>query len=121
MNTKEQILQMVKDGDITIDDAMKLLDALDTTANQMPKASPTKQKLRVIVDSANGDTVRINVPISLVKAGVSLASQMNVNGKPIDMKGVDMDTIIKAIEDGATGEIVDIQTNDGDTVKIFVE
>lgn len=121
MNTKEQILQMVKDGDISIDEAAKLLEALDVTPTQSLKTNYAKQKLRVIVDSANGDTVRINVPLSLIKAGVNLATQLNVNGQPIDMKGVDMDMIMKAIEDGATGEIVDIQTSDGDNVKIFVE
>jgi len=121
MNTKEQILQMVKDGDINIEEASKLLEAFDSAPVQTSKSSNSKQKLRVIVDSANGDTVRINVPISLIKAGVNLATQLNVNGQPIDMKGVDMDLILKAIDDGATGEIVDIQTSDGDNVKVFVE
>lgn len=121
MNTKEQILQMVKDGDISIEEATKLLEALDAPTPSTLKPRNSKQKLRILVDSANGDTVRINVPISLLKAGVNLASQLNVNGQPIDMKGVDMDMVMKAIEDGETGEIVDIQTSDGENVKIFVE
>jgi len=119
MNTKEQILQMVKDGDISIDEASKLLEALEASPIQSLKPRNSKQKLRVLVDSKNGDTVRINMPLSLIKAGVNLATQLNVNGQPIDMKGVDMDIIMKAIEDGETGEIVDIQTSDGDNVKIF--
>jgi hypothetical protein len=121
MNTKEQILQMVKDGDINIEEAAKLLEALDAPTPNVVRAQNSKQKLRILVDSANGDTVRINVPISLIKAGVNLASQLNVNGQPIDMKGVDMDMVKKAIEDGETGEIVDIQTSDGENVRIFVE
>ena len=32
-----------------------------------------------------------------------------------------MDMVMKAIEDGESGEIVDIQTSDGENVKIFVE
>ena len=121
MNTKEQILQMVKDGDITIEDATKLLEALDTPVTNVSRPSNGKQKLRILVDSKDGDTVRINVPISLIKAGVNLASQINVNGQSIDMKGVDLDMVMKAIEDGETGEIVDIQTSDGENVRIFVE
>ena len=108
MNTKEQILQMVKDGDINIEEAAKLLEALETPTQSVVRPQNSKQKLRILVDSANGDTVRINVPISLIKAGVNLASQLNVNGQPIDMKGVDMDLVMKAIEDGETGEIVDM-------------
>lgn len=121
MNTKEQILQMVKDGDINIEEAAKLLDALDPSPIQSLKPRGTKQKLRVLVDSKNGDTVRINMPLSLIKAGVNLATQLNVNGQPIDMKGVDMDLIMKAIEDGETGEIVDVQTSNGENIKIFIE
>lgn len=121
MNTKERILQMVKDGDINIEEAAKLLEALETPTQSVVSPQNSKQKLRILVDSANGDTVRINVPISLIKAGVNLASQLNVNGQPIDMKGVDMDLVMKAIEDGETGEIVDIQTSDGENVRIFVE
>ena len=121
MNTKEQILQMVKDGDINIEEAAKLLDALETPTHTVTRTLNTKQKLRVLVDSSNGDTVRINIPIALIKAGVNLASQFNVNGKPLDMKGVDMDMVMKAIGDGESGEIVDIQTSDGENVKIFVE
>lgn len=121
MNTKEQILQMVKDGDINIEEAAKLLEALETPTQSVVRPQNSKQKLRILVDSANGDTVRINVPISLIKAGVNLASQLNVNGQPIDMKGVDMDMVMKAIEEGETGEIVDVQTSDGENVRIFVE
>jgi len=121
MDTKEQILQMVKDGDISIEEAAKLLDALESTPIQALKPRGTKQKLRVLVDSKNGDTVRINMPLSLIKAGVNLATQLNVNGQPIDMKGVDMDLIMKAIEDGETGEIVDVQTSDGENIKVFIE
>ena len=77
--------------------------------------------LRVVVDSAKGDVVRINVPTSLVKAGLNLSNQLKVDGNPIDMKGVDVDMIMAAIEEGATGEIVNIESADGDVVKIFID
>ena len=43
------------------------------------------------------------------------------DGNPIDMKGVDVDMIMAAIEEGATGEIVNIESADGDVVKIFID
>lgn len=119
MNTKEQILQMVKDGDIDINEGVKLLEALGISNN--PSPTNAKSKLRIVVDSADGDKVRINVPTSLLKAGVDIASKLNINGNPVDMKGIDMNMIMQAIEDGSSGEIVDIDTKDGDTVKIFIE
>jgi hypothetical protein len=129
MNSKEQILQMVKDGTITVEDGIKLLEALGMQNAPTPPVAPVinvnpaggRKMLRVVVDSAKGDVVRINVPTSLVKAGLNLSNQLKVDGNPIDMKGVDVDMIMAAIEEGATGEIVNVESADGDVVKIFID
>jgi hypothetical protein len=129
MNSKEQILQMVKDGTISVEDGLKLLEALGMQNAPIPPIAPVinvnpaggRKMLRVVVDSAKGDVVRINVPTSLVKAGLNLSGQLKVDGKPLDMKGVDIDMIMAAIEEGATGEIVNVESADGDVVKIFID
>lgn len=129
MNSKEQILQMVKDGTISVEDGLKLLEALGLQSAPILPVAPVinvnpaggKKMLRVVVDSAKGDVVRINVPTSLVKAGLNLSGQLKVDGNPIDMKGVDVDMIMAAIEEGATGEIVNVESADGDVVKIFID
>lgn len=129
MNSKEQILQMVKDGTISVEDGLKLLEALGAQNAPTSPVTPVinvnpaggRKMLRVVVDSAKGDVVRINVPTSLVKAGMNLSNQFKVNGTAIDMKGVDVDMIIAAIEEGATGEIVNVESADGDVVKIFID
>lgn len=129
MNSKEQILQMVKDGTISVEDGLKLLEALGLQNVPTPPTQPIinvnpaggRKMLRVVVDSAKGDVVRINVPTSLVKAGLNLSNSLKVDGNPIDMKGVDVDMIMAAIEEGATGEIVNVESADGDVVKIFID
>jgi hypothetical protein len=129
MNSKEQILQMVKEGTISVEDGIKLLEALGVQNTQTQSVQPVinvnpaggRKMLRVIVDSAKGDVVRINVPTSLVKAGLNLSSQLKIDGSPVDMKGVDVDMIMAAIEEGATGEIVNVESAEGDTVKIFID
>lgn len=128
MSSKEQILKLVKEGVISVEEGIKLLEALHATAapaSIVPKPSQMtpnpKKMLRVTVDSADGDKVRVNVPISLIKAGVNLSNQFNVNGQPLDMKGLDIDMIMQAIEEGATGEIVNVESADGDVVKVFVD
>ena len=129
MNSKEQILQMVKDGTISVEDGLKLLEALGLQNAPTPPTPPVinvnpaggRKMLRVVVDSAKGDVVRINVPTSLVKAGLNLSNSLKVDGNPIDMKGVDVDMIMAAIEEGATGEIVNVESADGDIVKIFID
>ncbi|PKM88321.1 MAG: hypothetical protein CVU85_04290 [Firmicutes bacterium HGW-Firmicutes-10] len=129
MNSKEQILQMVKEGTISVEDGIKLLEALGVQNNPTQSVQPVinvnpaggRKMLRVTVDSAKGDVVRINVPTSLVKAGLNLSNQLKIDGNPVDMKGVDVDMIMAAIEEGATGEIVNVESAEGDTVKIFID
>lgn len=122
MNNKQRILQMVKDGVIEVDEGLKLLEALGGS-NEVAQQTknPQPKMLRVKVDSEDGDVVRVNIPISLVKAGVDLASQINIDGESIQSKGVDIDLILKAIEEGATGEIVNIQSADGDSVHVIID
>jgi flagellar basal body rod protein FlgG len=84
MNSKEQILQMVKEGTITVEDGIKLLEALGAQSAQTQSVQPVinvnpaggRKMLRVTVDSAKGDVVRINVPTSLVKAGLNLVQSV---------------------------------------------
>lgn len=129
MNSKEQILQMVKEGTITVEDGIKLLEALGAQGAQTQSVQPVinvnpaggRKMLRVTVDSAKGDVVRINVPTSLVKAGLNLSNQLKIDGNPVDMKGVDVDMIMAAIEEGATGEIVNVESAEGDIVKILID
>ncbi len=122
MNNKEKVLKMVKDGILDIDEAMKLLEALSDQPLDIRKTPQQQAKmLRVKILSHDGDVVKINVPISLIKAGADLANKIKIDGQPLDTKGVDIDLIMQAIQEGATGEIVDIASNDGDVVKIYID
>jgi hypothetical protein len=120
-NNKERILQMVKEGIIDVEEGLKLLEALTEEKVEIKKTQQEKKMLRVKVDSKDGDVIRVNVPISLIKAGANLANQIKIDGQPLDTKGVDVDLIMKAIEEGMTGEIVDVQSADGDVIKVFVD
>ncbi len=122
MKNKERILQMVKDNIIDIEEAIKLLEALNEDETpMMPTKNAQPKMLRVKVDSADGDKVRVNVPLSIIKAGADLTKSINIDGESLVSKGVDIDLIMKAIEEGATGEIVDVQSADGDIIKVYVD
>lgn len=125
MDTKEQILQMVKEGTLSVEEGVKLLQAMETPIevidNKNIISKGTGKFLRVLVDSAEGDRVRVNIPLSLVKAGVNLSQQFKINGVDMDMHGVDIDMIMKAVEDGELGEIVNVDSANGDVVRVFVD
>ncbi len=91
---------------------------------EVVKKDFNKLMLRVIVDSSDGDRVRVNLPLQIVKialdAGVS--PTITGNSKTADMMaGIDWKQIYSMVEQGLLGEIVTVETPDGDHVRILVE
>lgn len=75
--------------------------------------------LRVNIDSNDGDKVRINVPYKL---GLVLIQSGAVGDKNSDaLKNIDFKQIAEMVKMGILGPIVDIESADGDKVKITVE
>ena len=77
--------------------------------------------LRIIVDSADGDKVRINLPMALVQVAMEMDVEMpQISGKE-DLKNIDLNQIMELVRQGAIGNLVEVESADGDTVRIFVE
>ena len=85
MNSREKIMEMVKDGTLSVEEGLRLLDAIEESEKRAEKTSkpaepevrpliysaPSHPKmLRIQVESANNDRVRVNVPVSLIRAGL---------------------------------------------------
>ena len=82
--------------------------------------------LRIIVDSKEGDKVRVNLPLQIVKiaidAGVSPSVSIGGQGKVADaMSSIDWKQVYSLVEQGLLGEIVTVDSADGDHVRIVVE
>lgn len=77
--------------------------------------------LRVYVNSADGDRVKVNIPMSLVKVCMELGIEVNAPGNSGAMKSIDFDKIIALVERGAIGKLVEVETGDGDIVEVVVE
>ena len=80
-----------------------------------------KMVLRVLILSKDGAKVNVNLPMSIIIACVN--SNINIpsiNGSTT-LNSIDFKEIIKLIEQGVVGELVNIESEDGDTIKVFVE
>jgi len=118
---RKQILEMLAEGKLTVDEAERLIAALDTeppATETPPEPRPKKPKyLRVVVDAKdNGEQAHVNVrvPIQLLRAGVKLASlvpakaldqandELQRAGMPVDLsklKPEDIDELIDHLGD----------------------
>ena len=77
--------------------------------------------LRIIVDSSDGDKVRINLPMALVEIALDMGTEMpQISGKEA-LKNIDLNQIMELVRQGAIGNLVEVESADGDTVRIFVE
>ena len=77
--------------------------------------------LRVTVDSADGDRVRVNLPMALVEVAMEIGMEMpQINGQDA-LKGVDLNKVLRLVREGLVGNLVEVDSADGDKVRVFVE
>ena len=77
--------------------------------------------LRITVDSAEGDRIRVNLPMALVEIAMEIGMEMpQINGND-DLKGIDMKKVLEMVRLGFVGNLVEVDSADGDRVRIFVE
>lgn len=77
--------------------------------------------LRIIVDSRNGDKVRVNLPIALVQAAIDMGIDLPEVASNDELKKINWTQIMDLVSYGVIGNLVDIESSDGDIVQIFVE
>lgn len=125
----KRILKMVEEGKITADKAKDLIEAFESVS--IPNVSTKNYEdkfLRVKVLSAQGDKVNIQLPIKVIKAVLKVTGKlpldtMNING--MNMKGINteelIETIVSCLDSEVMGEIVSVDSAEGDTVRIVIE
>ena len=77
--------------------------------------------LRIVVDSADGDKVRVNLPMGLVQVAMETGMEMPQISGSDALKSIDLRKIMEMVSQGAVGNLIEVDSADGDTVRIFVE
>ncbi len=126
MEERKRILEMLKEGKITTEEANELLDALGDEKEEKAIFSRKKTnvgaKFRIIVNSADGDKVNICVPLKLAKMAHSLLPKDVI--LEMNEAGVNIDEVLKNLGDYLDEfdtDIVNVESASGDLVRIFIE
>jgi hypothetical protein len=136
MSEKTRILQMIRDGKITPDEGLELLEAMDGTEPraQSPLPKTADRFLRVRVDSPD-TKVNVNIPLGLLKATSRFVTMgmgfipdeahRELEAKGIDLSKIDFEELMSLIEQGLVdGKLVDVDTEDEEgrtRVEVYVE
>lgn len=115
--------QLAKLLDVTVDE---LLTGMSNEVRMVPKTerkSLDELTLRVRVLSAEGDKVKVNLPMTLVKVALEMGVEIAPNyAKGMDsLKNLDLKQIIDLVEQGALGKLVEVESAEGDIVEVVVE
>ncbi|MEA4832157.1 MAG: helix-turn-helix transcriptional regulator [Oscillospiraceae bacterium] len=114
----------------------KIASMLGVTVDELLSDEPKKETMilpveqrkniddmvfRIRVLSSDGDKVRINLPMPLVKMLLEMGMKMpEISGNDI-LKNIDFSQLIAMVEKGLIGKLVEVESADGDTVEIAVE
>jgi hypothetical protein len=132
-NDRRKILEMLAEGKITAEDADRLLARIeegrpaDSPGEAGPRSAPRPLKyLRVLVDSEDGDKVNVRVPIALVRTGLVLGTLIPAGASDeLKKSGIDLSGLSALDGEELTEALrelnVDVDSADGDTVRVFCE
>jgi len=131
--SRKKILAMLSEKKISVDEASMLLEKL-SSATAEPAAEPGQagdsprnlRYLRVVVDSQDGDKVNVRIPLSLIKTGIRLGSLIPKDAaEAMSERSIDLSNLSKLDEEELVRFLaelkVDVESSDGETVRVFTE
>lgn len=135
-NERTAVLQMISEGQITVEEGARLLSSLGSRHAQpqaasqpdvqepMPSVEPRAANgqarwFRVRVSDINSGRTRVmvNLPFALVRWGLRIGAQYSE-----EVNEINLQELADILEQGYQGKIVDVlDEEDGEHVEIFVE
>jgi len=119
-NEQMQILKMVEAGQISAEEGVRLLRALDNADDKAQSASSAPNNARWfrvrVTDLRSGKRkAMINIPLGLVDVGLKLGARFGTSN-------IDMNEIVAAVKSGAVGKIADVEDDhEQEKVEIYIE
>lgn len=144
-NEKMKILEMIQEGKITAAEGMDLLKAMEensedsiyspslTEGDRGEKLTPSAMDrfLRVRVIGEKTLKVNVNVPFSLLRSASKLVvyamsfvpadKRAEFEQKGLDLQALDVEGLVRLVEESVDGKIVDVEVADPQEGKIKVE
>ena len=114
-----QVLKMIQSGQITAEEGIRLLEALEDRPPE-PRPSgkvkgPSQLRVRVTDLQSGRQKIDMAMPWRLVNVGLNM-------GARFARDEIQVEELVEAVQAGAEGKIVDVvDAEDGERIEIFVE
>jgi len=120
-----KILNMLSEGKLNVEKSADLIEAMyaKEEKNLEVVKNYDKRMLRVLVDSEDGDNVKINLPVVVITSILKATGKLPI--KSADIEGIDFEmlteSIIAALDNEMIGDIITVDSSNGDVVRIIIE
>ena len=119
-----KILKMIEEGKLSAEEGARLLTALADNRKRNPtpiggRTASGARWMRVkVTDLTTGRSkATVQIPLQLIESGIKIGAHFAP-----EVEGVNMDSVMRAMQSGMTGKIVDVvDEKDNEHVEIWVE
>ncbi len=122
MNDKRKILEMLASGQVTVDQAVDLLAALDNPGETVKPRGAAKL-LRILIDAEDEAKVRVNVPTPLAKFALQFVPK-DVRDE-LEDQGINLAELLDTLKgELPEGRLVDIEAKGSENdkpVRVIIE
>lgn len=125
-----KVIAMAQEGKVSAEEASELIQLMGEKGSTF-KTSPTtrmtekylQRSLRIKILSGETDKVNVCIPLKLIKLILKMGHGIaaNIPEAKEYTEHINVELIMEAIEQEMVGDIVNIETEDGDTVLITIE
>ena len=106
---------------VTVDELLGKEGQVSPIVYQDKEKNINNMLLRIVILSKQGDKVKVNLPLQLIKIGLETGLSMpQIKGNK-SLQDIDFKQILELVEQGVMGKLVEIESAEGDIVEIFVE
>ncbi|CRZ33503.1 DNA-binding XRE family transcriptional regulator [Herbinix hemicellulosilytica] len=127
------------ENDISYPDILllpKLAEILEVTVDELLSGEAKKETrllpeeerkniddmiFRIYVNTSEGDKIKINLPLALIKLGLEMGMNLPQVSGNAALQNVDFEQLIRLVESGVIGKLVEVESAEGDIVEIVVE
>ncbi len=107
---------------ITVDELFKNDEVQSNVKfEKTEQVNETDLKFRVYVDSHVNDNVKVTLPYPIAKEILKVGKNISSVVSGVNLDGVNFESIFNMVEQGILGEVVNVETQNGDIVRVVVE
>src|SRR5699024_91297 len=125
-----RIMQMVEEGKLSSDEATELMNALNEPPEQTKETEETNRsymgrslKIRIKEKDKDKERIRLNIHNKFVKWVIKTdhgIAQAIPDAKPY-IEDIDLNVVMQAIDNHETGKIIDLTTEEGEEITLYIE